>query len=158
MQKRLNSSTILSEAEAYNRATALCSQRECCVSEITQKLTNWGQPESVCERIIARLIKERFIDEARFCRAYALDKLRYNHWGRVKISQMLRMQGVSDADREAALAQLPEQEYTDILQHLIRQKLPTIKARSDYERQGKLLRFLAGRGFEISLASDLLHE
>ena len=158
MQKAPNPSKILSEAEALNRAASLCSQRECCVSEIELKLTNWGQPEAVQQRIIDRLIKEKYIDEARFCRAYALDKMRYNHWGRIKISQMLRLLGVPDSDRENALAELPEEEYIDILQHLIQQKLPTIKGRSNYERNGKLLRFLAGRGFETSLACDFLND
>ena len=39
-------------------------------------------------------------------------------------------------------------EYAAILQRLARQKRPTLKARNDYELRGKLMRFLAGRGFE----------
>ncbi len=156
MQNRLNPSKILNEEEALGRAAALCSQRECCISEILQKLSGWGQTDAASQRIIDYLIKERYIDEERFCRAYALDKLRYNHWGRLKISQMLRSLGVSEAHRNAALSALPEDEYTDILRTLIRQKLPSIKARSNYERNGKLLRFLAGRGFETALACSLL--
>ena len=40
--------------------------------------------------IIDRLIDEKFIDERRYCRAFVNDKLRFNHWGRVKIQAKLR--------------------------------------------------------------------
>lgn len=36
------------------------------------------------ERIIARLLKERFIDESRYTRFFVNDKLRFNKWGRDK--------------------------------------------------------------------------
>lgn len=146
----------IEEKNALARAAALCSQREYCVSQIEEKLVAWGQSTEACERIISKLIEERFIDEARFSRAYALDKMRYNHWGRVKIRQMLRMLGVSNADREAAIAELPDDEYFSILRHLVEQKLPTVKARSEYELRGKLLRFLTGRGFELDEASSAI--
>ena len=148
----------IEEKNALARAAALCSQREYCVSQIEEKLVAWGQSAEACERIISKLIEERFIDEARFSRAYALDKMRYNHWGRVKIRQMLRMLGVSNADREAAIAELPDDEYFSILRHLVEQKLPTVKARSEYELRGKLLRFLTGRGFELDEASSAIDE
>ena len=148
----------IEEKNALAKAAALCSQREYCVSQIEEKLVAWGQSTEACERIISKLIEERFIDEARFSRAYALDKMRYNHWGRVKIRQMLRMLGVSNADREAAIAELPDDEYFSILRHLVEQKLPTVKACSEYELRGKLLRFLTGRGFELDEASSAIDE
>lgn len=148
----------IEEKNALARAAALCSQSEYCVSQIEEKLVAWGQSTEACERIISKLIEERFIDEARFSRAYALDKMRYNHWGRVKIRQMLRMLGVSNADREAAIAELPDDEYFSILRHLVEQKFPSIKARSEYELRGKLLRFLTGRGFELDEASSAIDE
>lgn len=148
----------IDEKNALAHAAALCSQREYCVSQIKEKLVAWGQPPEAQGRIISKLIEERFLDEARFSRAYALDKMRYNHWGRVKIRQMLRLLDVSNTDRDAAIAELPDDEYFSILRHLIEQKLPTIKARSDYELRGKLLRFLVGRGFELDEASSAIDE
>ena len=37
----------------------------------------------------------------------------------------------------------------DILQSLLKQKLKSIKAETDYERNAKLIRFAAGRGFTM---------
>ena len=115
-----------------------------------------GVEEEMQSRIIDRLVQERFVDETRYARAYALDKMRYNHWGRLKIGQMLRMQGISTSDRDIALRELPDEEYDDILRRLMESKLPTIKANSDYERRGKLFRYLLGRGFEMSDIEHLI--
>ena len=156
MLKHPISSTDMDEKTALHRVEALCSSREYCVSEIKEKLMRWGQSEQVQERIVSHLLKERYIDEARFCRAYAHDKMRYNHWGRVKISQCLRMLDVPDEDREQALRELPDEEYEDIARHLITGKRASIKAKTAYERNGKLMRFLLGRGFEPSLVRRLL--
>ncbi|MBQ8968386.1 MAG: RecX family transcriptional regulator [Bacteroidaceae bacterium] len=147
----------MEEKEALERAAALCSRRECCVSEIEEKLRRWDVPTEMQERIISRLIAEHFIDETRFCRAYALDKMRYNHWGRVKIDQMLRVMGLSEHDRHTALSQLPEDEYLDTLEKVARSKAPAITGKSDYERRGKLMRFLFGRGFEPELINSHLN-
>jgi regulatory protein len=148
MQKKPISSEEIDEAKALSQAAALCSRREYCVSQMREKLAAWGLPDDARERVIQRLVDERFIDEQRFARAYAMDKMRYNHWGRVKISQMLRLMGIPAALRETALEELPADEYTAILQRLARQKRPALKARNDYELRGKLMRFLVGRGFE----------
>lgn len=141
--------SIPSEKEALNKAAALCSRKECCESEVREKLTLWKQPSEVQDRIIGKLLAEGYIDEVRFCKAYAMDKLRYNHWGRIKINQMLRHLQVDDQAREAALEALTDEEYMDILRRVAQSKLPSIKARTAYERQGKLTRFLLSRGFEM---------
>ena len=151
MQRRMTSTKEMDEQQATLRAEALCSSRECCVSEIKEKLTRWGQTPEAQERIINHLLDERYIDEARFCRAFALDKMRYNRWGRIKISKALQLLGVSDHDRNMALNELPPEEYEVILIRLLRAKSLTIKAESEYERRYKLTRFLQGRGFELSL-------
>lgn len=152
----MQKNTIPSESEAFNRTASLCSRSEHCTSQIQEKLSLWGVPSEVQDRVISRLLDERFIDEARFARAYALDKLRYSRWGRVKIDQMLRLLDISAAHRKAALDDLPEDEYLDILQHLIRQKRPSIQGRNDYERRAKLARYIVGKGFEPSLTFQAL--
>jgi len=141
----------LSESEALARAAALCSAGEHCVSDIEEKLSKWGQEPEAQARIIAYLIDEKYIDESRFARAYANDKMRYAKWGKKKISMNLRMLGVSDEDRTAALDQLPQEEYEGILEDLLQAKARSVKASSNYERNGKLIRFALSRGFEMAV-------
>ena len=47
------------------------------------------------------------------------------------------------------LEEIDEREYVEILSGLIEQKRSRVKACTEYERNGKLIRFAVGRGFEI---------
>ncbi len=47
------------------------------------------------------------------------------------------------------LEAIDESEYLSILSGLIEQKKRSVKANTDYERNGKLIRFAIGRGFEM---------
>lgn len=138
-----------SEKEALMRAAALCSAGEQCVSQIEEKLQRWGVDPEAQQRIINQLVEEKYIDEQRFANAYAKDKLRYNHWGRVKIALYLRQLGIASSLIRQALDKLPNDEYFKILTHLIESKTTSVKASSDYEQRGKLIRFALGRGFEM---------
>ena len=148
----------IEEKQALQRAAALCSRRECCIKQIEEKLITWGQSGAARERILSKLTEEKFIDEARFARAFALDKLRYSHWGKMKIAQALRLQGIQSDVRDEALAELPEDEYSEIIQHLAQAKKSTIKASSEYERKAKLVRYLVAKGFEYDLINEFLDD
>lgn len=139
----------LDEDKALNKAAALCVKQEMCVSQIRAKLDRWLVEPEAQERIIARLLAERYIDEARFAVAYARDKFRYNGWGPMRIDRQLRLLHIADTHRRAALEELPAQEQTDTLARLLEKKAPGVKGKTAYERRGKLIRFALGRGFEM---------
>ena len=76
-----------SENEVRNKAEAYCSSVERCVSEVEAKLEQWGADNGIKERVIEHLIKEKYIDQQRYCAAFVRDKYRFNQWGRMKIVQ-----------------------------------------------------------------------
>lgn len=138
-----------SEKELINKAEAFCSAVERCPSDVEMKLKGWGaSPETIAE-VMAHLFKEKYLDTIRFCSAYVRDKYRFNQWGRVKIAQSLRIKGLSQEEINAGMEDIDEEEYNEILQNLLKQKLRTIKAGTDYERNAKLIRFAVGRGFAM---------
>lgn len=141
---------------ALQRASALCAGSEHCRQDIREKLTRWEVSTEDADKILEFLVDEKYIDESRFSRAYALDKMRYNHWGRQKIDQGLRLLHIDGEIRSAALAELPDEEYCDILSGLLQSKQRSIKARNSYERNGKLIRFAMGRGFEMEYIRECL--
>ena len=136
------------EAEILHRMAAYCSLKECCVQDIQKKLSLAGLAEEAGQRIVSRLIHEKFIDEARFARAFVIDKLRFNKWGRVKIGYELRKKGVESTVIEDALSAIDEQEYLSILQELLKSKKKTVTGKDKQAVLNKLLRFAAGRGYE----------
>jgi regulatory protein len=139
-----------------NKAMQLCSRREYTVFDISVKLKEWDLPASEIESVIAHLVREKFLDEARYASAYARDKLRYNRWGRIKIAAFLRQKKVAPGLISQALAGIDEKEYREILVNLLDKHRKTVKAKSEYEFRAKMFRFALSRGFESHLAGEIL--
>ena len=146
----------LTYEQALSRAASLCSGSEHCSSEIRKKLLLWGLAPTQAEEIILYLINEKYIDNTRFCRAYCLDKFRYNHWGRIKIGQMLRMLEIESEDINEGLESINEEDYKEVLLHILTQKNRQIKDSDPYIRKGKLIRHAMSRGFESYLITEVL--
>ena len=147
----------ITEQEAYLQLAALCAQAEHCQQEMRDKMRRWELDETVQNRIVARLVKERYIDDERYARAFVKDKIRYNKWGRRKVQQAL-WQKYIDADiQQRVLDEIDEKEYLDILRPLLKQKRKSIKAESDYELNQKLVRFALGRGFGFDIIRQCLN-
>lgn len=146
----------ISPAEALNKAAAYCTLCERCVSELCTKLTAWGVPHNEQEKIIERLKKEKFIDEARYCNAFVNDKLKFNHWGRIKISAALREKLLPRELAKEALDNIDEELYMDILAEVIATKRKEFKGKEDYATRQKLMRFAASRGFEPAIIMRMI--
>ena len=146
----------LTYEQALSRAASLCSGSEHCSSEIHKKLLLWGLTPTQAEEIILYLINEKYIDNIRFCRAYCLDKFRYNHWGRIKIGQMLRMLEMKNEDINEGLESINEEDYEEVLLHILTQKNRQLKDSDPYIRKGKLIRHALSKGFESYLITEVL--
>lgn len=138
-----------SEQEAYQRLAAQCAMGELCCHDAHRKMSRWELPEGAEERIVAKLVKERFIDESRFAKAFVRDKFRYNHWGRVRIEQELRLRHIAKVHIEEALQEIDDSDNLQTLREIIAKKRPSVKGKSEYEIRGKLMRFALGRGFSM---------
>lgn len=138
-----------SENEAKYKAEAYCSSMERCVAEVEAKLEQWGAAAEISEKVIKHLLDEKYIDQKRFCAAFVRDKYRFNQWGRIKIRQALWLKKIPEALIAQGMEEIDEREYMEILSGLIEQKKRSVKARTEYERNGKLIRFAIGKGFEM---------
>lgn len=146
----------ITEQEAFLQLAALCAQAEHCEQEMRDKLKRWELDTPAADRIIARLHKERYIDDARYARAFVKDKIRYNKWGRRKVEQALWQKRIADDIRQQVLGEIDENEYLDVLRPLLKQKRRTTKAENDYALNQKLVRFALGRGFTFDLIRQCL--
>lgn len=142
--------------EAYLQLAALCAQAEHCEQEMREKMKRWEIDETTQNQVIERLIKEHYIDEERYARAFVKDKIRYNKWGRRKVQQALWQKRISDDVQRLVLDEIDEKEYLDILRPLLKQKRKSIKAESDYEMNQKLVRFALSRGFGFGIIRQCL--
>jgi regulatory protein len=141
-----------------SKAMAQCSRREFCYGEVRAKLDSWGLGDNDNEKIINVLIKENFINEERFARAFVRDKFNYNKWGKVKITSHLRVKNIPGDIIKTALETIDNDLYIRTLRDLISGHSRFVKAKNQYDLKAKLLRYGLSKGFESSLLYDLLND
>lgn len=146
------------ENELRTKAEAYCAKTERCPMEVEQKLGQWGADEEMKARILASLEKDRFIDTARYCKAFVRDKYRFARWGRNKIVQALRMKHLPPEDIRAGLEEIDEDEYSRMLREVLAQKEKQVTGRNDYECAMKLIRFAVSRGFTLDEVKRYIHQ
>lgn len=148
----------MSVSAALARAAALCSVGEQCASDLSLKMRrSWGLSASEADEVVARLRAERFLDDARYARAFVHDKLAFNRWGRLRLRRELRAKRIAAEAIDAALAAIDEVVYRDTLLALLRAKLPQGGDTSPQAR-ARLLRNGMSHGFETSLVIDCLRQ
>ena len=129
----------------------MCASAEHCSYEMTEKMRKWELPDDAAARVMERLVNDKYIDDERYSRFFVKDKLRYNKWGRRKIDQALFMKRIPEDIRQAVLSEITDEEYAGILRPLLKSKRKSTKAASEYEMNGKLIRFAMSRGFDMDV-------
>ena len=145
------------EQEAYQTLSALCAQAEHCQWEMTEKMRRWELTEEAQARVMQRLVSERYVDDERYARAFVKDKVRYNKWGRRKVEQALWQKHIDESVRQQVLDEVDDDEYISILRPMLQQKRKSTKASSDYELNGKLIKFAMSRGFTMDIIKQCIN-
>lgn len=146
----------MTEQEAYLRLAALCAQAEHCEYEMQEKMRRWEIADDALARVMQRLITERYVDDERFARAFANDKVKYNKWGRRKVEQAMWLKHIAEDIRQRVLDSIDDEEYIAILRPLLQQKRRSVKAHNDYELRQKLIKFAIGRGFTMDIIKQCI--
>ena len=147
----------------------MCSKCEHSTGQIRRRLEVWDNRERMLGRqgfssqqmtdIIASLVQERFVDDARFAGAYVRDKARFAKWGPAKIKYNLKMLGIEEGVIKDALEENGEMFVQDALRELAVRKWKSMKQETDvYMKRAKLVRFLVGRGFSYSQIMEFMKD
>jgi len=141
---------------ALSKAMQICSRRELCISDVAAKLALWEVTSSDARKILDTLLKENFINEERYAKAFVRDKFTYNKWGKIKIASHLKLKRIPASTINLALEEIDNSEYFNAIEAILKTHKKTIKAKTDYELKAKLLRFGLSRGFESSLLYEII--
>lgn len=139
------------------RMATLCAKSEQCTYDISTKLYRAGLPAGKREEIIEYLTAHRYLDDARFAKAFASYKVRFSSWGKMKIRMALAAKRINSALISEALDSIDKNDYEEALRRIIRVKRKDLDIH-DREQRAKLYRQLLGRGFESSLIGNILQE
>ncbi|MDE5871015.1 MAG: RecX family transcriptional regulator [Muribaculaceae bacterium] len=143
--------------EMLIRMAGLCAASEQCSADVRCKIYRQGFSAEEAERMIRYLQQNSYLDEARYARAYAVDKVRFSGWGRLKIRLGLKGKGLGDSTVAQALMNIPDEDYGVALQKVLVSKARNLDL-SDVRDRQKLYRQMSSRGFESQLIVRAMRE
>lgn len=136
----------MEEKKVLERLQRQCARMEYCVSDIRRKaLKAMEGDEEAADRIVASLVKDRFVDDRRYAAAFAREKSALQGWGAVKIRFQLRGKGVSDEIIAEALQEIDPAKAASKLDKLAAERYRVLK--DDPQCRLKLLKALLSRGY-----------
>lgn len=142
--------------QALNALMNLCAKSEKSTGDAHRLMMRWGVEAADRDRIVARLVEEKYIDNRRYADAFTREKLSLGGWGTYKIRAALRAKQIGEETISAALQQADKKVMSVKLEELLRRKMRTAKAKNSYDLRGKLLRYGTGRGFDYEMVSELI--
>ena len=144
------------EFEKYlSKAQSYCSRAEKCESDVRTYLFKQSVDTNVISKIVESLVADKFVDNARYARAFVSDAFKFNKWGRLKIRQALLAKGISEKLMTQPLSEIDETEYMSLLDSLLRAKLKSVHDDDEYKVKASVFRFAYSRGFEPELVEKV---
>ena len=125
---------------ARTKLMALCSRREISSGQARTKLLRWLEADtSGAEKVVDELVREKYIDDSRFARAYTRDKLLFSKWGPEKI-----LRGLGDAGVERSIAEeavnSEENLSLEVLSELLSKKRKELERKAEKKDAGLRLK------------------
>jgi len=146
----------ISKSDALARLQKYCAYQERSHHEVRMKLIEIGCYGLDLENVICDLIEENFLNEQRFASTYAGGKFRLKKWGRIKIRQELKFKRVSPYCLKKAMEEISDEDYEETMHSLLRKKARSVRAKNQFEKRGKLARYLMQKGYESFLVWEML--
>ena len=146
----------ISKEQAVQRIRHFCAYQERAQQEVRDKLYSFSRSSQEVEEIIADLISDNFLNEARFAENFAGGHFRIKAWGRQKIKYALQQKKVSPANIKKAIQSIDDNDYQKALVALATKKWNSLKGGTTLSRKAKTQSFLVQRGFEINLIGPIV--
>jgi len=145
--------TLESPADVRRMALNLLARREHARLELAQKLIQRGAPKPWIDSTLDALQEESLLSEARYLESTVRTRAEAG-FGALHIRQMLCSRGICAEDADFAL-QSAELDWPSLLKTTWQRKFNGELPKTPRERD-KQIRFLAGRGYPLSLINRLL--
>lgn len=131
------------------RLAGLCARSEQCEADLRMKMRRAGIGQEDADAIISFLREGKFIDDARYARAFVSDKINFAGWGPAKIRAALAAKHLPQQAVAEALAEAESDVLEQSLMRAARSKARSLDLSSRAD-MAKLLRHLMSRGFSYS--------
>ena len=132
----------------------LCARAEKSQEDARRLMRGWGLAERDAKGVLAKLVRDRFIDDARYAGAFVREKLRLSGWGEYKIRTALQRKRIDRALIDAALAEADRPAMGERLRRQLERKARTAKYTTQYELKTKLIRYGLSLGYDYETVLD----
>lgn len=137
---------------------SLCARSEQCESELRDKMWKHGLTTPQISALVAELREEGFIDDTRFCRAFAHDKIEFSGWGLRKIRLTLLHKHLPAECIDAAFETIDRKRYEEVALNVARARARGRDIAGNATDSKRLWSLIIQRGFESSLATRVIHQ
>jgi regulatory protein len=100
------------------------------------------------ENIMSQLVQDDFLNEERFARSYARGKFRIKSWGRLRITNELKMRDISEYCIRKAMSEINSDEYLTTLDNQTTLMMEAFDHLHPAEQFKKVSSRLLRKGFE----------
>lgn len=144
--------------EALAALMRLCARAERSTGDALRLMQRWGLSEGDRQQVLQRLVRDRFIDDARYAGAFVREKFRLSGWGEYKIRAALQRKGIARERIDAALAEADRGDTAGRLKRQLERKARTVRHATPNELKAKLVRYGLSLGYEYEAVLDAASE
>jgi regulatory protein len=149
-----NMKDIFSIKDAIKKIENFCAYQERCHEEVESKLRTMKMDSDEIDQIIAHLIKDNFLNEERFACSFARGKHRIKHWGKIRITNELKIRKINQRLITTALKEITPEEYIETFHKTADRIWENITEKNALKKRKKFCDNLLRKGFESNLVYE----
>ncbi|MBS7256164.1 regulatory protein RecX [Flavobacterium branchiicola] len=150
--------SIVTPKEALQKLEHFCAYQERCHDEVVSKLYSLKMTSDEIDLIVVQLIEGNFLNETRFACSFARGKHRIKFWGKIRITNELKLRNISSTNINLALKEISPEEYLETLGQLSERCWNSITENNKLKKRKKFCDYLLRRGYESSLVYEKVQE
>ena len=135
-----------------------CSYQERCHKEVLDKMFSLKIDAEWRDEILLDLMRDDFINEERYARSIVRGKFKINSWGKVKIRQSLKQNGITDKLISMAFDEIDEADYLNKIEVLLKKKYALLHKESEPVQSNYTTQDLMKIGYEHHLVMEVFNQ
>ncbi len=144
--------------EALQKLEHFCAYQERCHDEVVSKLYSLKMTADEIDLIVVQLIEGNFLNETRFACSFARGKHRMKSWGKIRITNELKLRNISSTNINLALKEISAEEYETTFNELSEKCWNSLQEKNLLKKRKKFCDYLLRRGYESSFVYEKAKE
>ncbi|MDQ6471270.1 regulatory protein RecX [Flavobacterium sp. LHD-80] len=150
--------SICTPKEALQKLEHFCAYQERCHDEVVSKLYSLKMTTDEIDLIVVQLIEGNFLNETRFACSFARGKHRMKSWGKIRITNELKLRNISSTNINLALKEISNEEYEITFNELSEKCWNSLQEKNLLKKRKKFCDYLMRRGYESNFVYEKAKE